>query len=212
MVGIRRWSRKGLDRSNSLDQSAVGNNTVIDAVVCGSHHDDEKADNVHPDRSVAEPAKTLQATNRTEHNADDHADNHDCHEAQFRIPLCNDLCVRQDEDSVDSTVSLQFLARRQSTENLRNSQELLDSLEDIDEVSPKRAKDTEVRIPKGLHGIAERIEAEEHFPDHPTRQSRCHSEEDIHAHTETESNIREDISVYGLSQSPTSIEARFEAE
>lgn len=89
--------------------------------------------------------------------------------------------------------------------NLRNGQELLDSLEDIDKVSPKRAKDTEVRISKGLHGVAERIEAEVYFPDHPTRQSSRHSKEDIHAHTEAISDVREDISVYGLGQSPTII-------
>lgn len=113
---------------------------------------------------------------------------------------------------IQQTVNLQFLARNQSTVNLRNSQELLDSLEDIDEVSPKRAKDTEVCIAKGLHRIAERIEAEEHFPDHPARQGSCHSEEDIHAHTKAESDVREDVSIYGLRQSQTSVEECFKAE
>lgn len=99
---VQVWGRagKGLDGHDGLEQSGVEDELVVDAIVGGGYHDDDKADDVQPDGSVAKPTKTLQATDGTQSATNDHGDEHTNDVADVGVELSNDLGVADNNDSV----------------------------------------------------------------------------------------------------------------
>jgi hypothetical protein len=169
------WASEGVDRIRSLDESRGKYGFVVDSIVGRGVHDDDEVDNVHPHGQMADPAEMLQLAHEAGSDTDKHDDKNDDNVANLLLGNLVEKCGVSENDDGDT-------------------EELLQRLGDVDEVTTPWAEDSQEGVTETQHGETRRVEAEEDFPD--TEGSECSgdTEDDEEGNTRAETDSSKDRS------------------